>query len=93
MCCYLNVQFQGQRVNLLDGNLNTRTIEITTEVLLNARWEDRLEEDAGTAMSNCIICMILFVIGSGLVVWNIHAFVLRAPVKIVLSNQISNLKK
>ena len=46
-------------INLLDGNLNT--VKKTTEVLLDARWEDRLEEDGGTAVSNYVISMVLWV--------------------------------
>ena len=43
----------------MDGNLNTT--KKTTEVLLGVRWEDRLEEDAGTAVSNYVISMVLWV--------------------------------
>jgi hypothetical protein len=72
----------------LDGNINT--IKKTTEVLVEARWEDRLEEDARTTVSNYIITMVLFVIGYELVVWNTHAYALCTPVKKVCeSNQVS----
>jgi len=30
-------------------------------MLLDARWEDRLEEDAGTAANNYVISMVLWV--------------------------------
>jgi hypothetical protein len=41
----------------LGGNINAN--KKTTEVLLDARWKEGLEDDAGTAVSSCVISVVL----------------------------------